>query len=182
VERINDAVNRIPQASLSLPSYSDKSEATYSRRVVQQDRARFALMDQCLIGCSTLPNKVEFCDLYSSERQLIHLKRYSGSSTLSHLFAQGVVSGRLFLNEVDFRREVNKVLPQSHRLANPETKPAPNEYEVVYGVISQSPRRLILPFFSRVNLKNAYSNLTSIGYRVSTAKIEASERPGGAST
>jgi uncharacterized protein (TIGR04141 family) len=177
VERINDAIARIPQSSLSLPAYSDASEASYCRRVAQQDSIRYALMDRHLIGCSTLPNRVEFCDLYSSERQLIHLKRYSGSSTLSHLFAQGVVSGRLFLNEADFRREVNTALPESYRLANPDRKPAPDEFEVVYGIISQSPRRLILPFFSRVNLKNAYSNLRSIGLRVSVAKVETSGQP-----
>ena len=54
-----------------------------------------------------------------------------------------------------------------------EKKPGPGEYEVVYGIISQSRRKLILPFFSRVNLKNASSNLTSIGYRVSITKIGA---------
>lgn len=172
VQRINEAVERIPELELPVPPYSDKSEGAYCRRVVRENPASFGLMDQRLIGYSQLPTRVEFCDLYSSERkQLVHLKRYSGSSALSHLFAQGVVSGRLFLNEVDFRQEVNRLLPELHRLQDAEKKPAPGEYEVVYGIISQSRRRLILPFFSRVNLKNASSNLTSIGYRVSLAKI-----------
>lgn len=172
VQRINEAVERIPEQELPVPAYSDKSEAAYCRRVVHEDPESFVLMDQRLIGYSRLPTRVEFCDLYSSRgKQLIHLKRYSGSSALSHLFAQGVVSGRLFLNEVDFRQEVNKVLPEAHRIQDAEKKPGPGEYKVVYGIISQSRRKLILPFFSRVNLKNASSNLTSIGYRVSIAKI-----------
>jgi uncharacterized protein (TIGR04141 family) len=173
VQRISEAVERIPERALPVPMYSDKSEGAYCQRVAQDAPTSFALMDQHLIGYSNLPTRIEFCDLYSSQnKQLIHLKRYSGSSALSHLFAQGVVSARLFSSDIDFRREVNRILPEPHRLRDAEPRPTQGEYEVVYGIISQSKKKLSLPFFSRVNLKNAYSNLTSIGYRVSVSKID----------
>jgi uncharacterized protein (TIGR04141 family) len=170
VQRINEAVDRVPESG-GLPPYSDKSEGSYSKRVAEESNGRLALMHSKLIGSASLPGRTEFCDLYSSERQIIHLKRYSGSSTLSHLFMQGVVSAKLFLNEADFRRELSPVLPSGHALTDPDSKPNAGDYEVVYGIISQSKRKLVLPFFSRVSLKNAYTNLSGMGFRVSLSKI-----------
>lgn len=173
VQRINDTVGKIADADIAMPAYQDKSEPAYSRRVAEASNGHFELMDFRLIGSSSLPNRIEFCDLYSRDRQIVHLKRYSGSSALSHLFAQGVVSAKLFLNEVDFRRELNGALPASHQLANPDLKPIPSEFEVVFGIISQFKKKLVLPFFSRVNLKNAHSNLIGMGFRVSVCKIQS---------
>src|SRR2546425_6910223 len=33
-------------------------------------------------------SRVEFCDLYTDSQDIIHIKRYGGSSVLSHLFAR----------------------------------------------------------------------------------------------
>jgi uncharacterized protein (TIGR04141 family) len=171
VQRINEAVEKIAESSLVMPPYQDKSEPAYSKRIAEVSDGLYALMDSRLIGSSSLPNRIEFCDLYSSSQQIVHLKRYSSSSALSHLFAQGVVSAKLFLNEVDFRRELNDVLPASHRLVDPVSKPSADGFEVVFGIISKSKKKLVLPFFSRVNLKNAHSNLTGMSFKVSVCKI-----------
>ncbi len=112
---------------------------------------------------------MELCDLYTRQREFIHVKQYAGSAPLSHLFAQGVVSAELFLQEPEFRRRANTLLPRTHRL--PKTRPNPAQYRVVYGVISGSANPLRLPFFSRVTLRNAYRRLTGLGYTVVLAKI-----------
>jgi uncharacterized protein (TIGR04141 family) len=172
VTRINEAVDNIKDSDgLGLPSYQDKSEASYSARVANTSGGLLALMDFKLVGSASLPNRIEFCDLYSAARHIIHLKRYSSSSALSHLFAQGVVSAKLFLNEIDFRRELNGILPGPHRLANPDPRPVASDYEVVFGIISKSKKKLVLPFFSRVNLKNAHSSLMGMGFKVALSKI-----------
>jgi len=171
VQRINEAVDRIAESALIMAPYQDKSEPAYSKRVAEASMGRLALMDSRLIGSASLPNRIEFCDLYSLDHEIIHLKRYSTSSALSHLFAQGVVSAKLFLNEADFRQELNNKLPGTHRLNDPDRKPLAEDFEVVYGIISKSKKKLVLPFFSRVNLKNAYSNLTGMGFKVSVSKI-----------
>ncbi|MBV9885716.1 MAG: TIGR04141 family sporadically distributed protein [Acidobacteria bacterium] len=173
VQRIDEAVEAIGDSGLVVPSYHDKSEAAYSKRVAGESAGSLALMDSHLVGSASLPNRIEFCDLFSTERQIVHLKRYSSSSTLSHLFAQGVVSARIFLNEVDFRRELNQILPQSHRLQDADAKPIAADFEIVFGIISRSKKKLVLPFFSRVNLKNAYSNLVGMGFRTSLCKISS---------
>jgi uncharacterized protein (TIGR04141 family) len=173
IARINEAVEKIPAPPFDLPSYSDSSEGSYSKRVSESDDGHFALMDRKLVGSISLPNAIEFCDLYSDGKQIVHLKRYSGSSTLSHLFAQAVVSAKVFLNETDFRHELNNILPHDYRLNNPASKPNATEFEIVFGIISKSKNKLVLPFFSRVNLKNANSNLLGMGFRVSICKIQA---------
>ena len=47
----------------------------------------------------------------------------------------------------------------------------PNAFEVVYAIVSQSQKDLWLPFFSRVNLRQASKELGRLGFRVSLAKI-----------
>jgi uncharacterized protein (TIGR04141 family) len=173
VQRINESVDKIPEDTILLRSYEDKSEAAYSKRVSDLSGDFLALMDMKLIGAPALPNKVEFCDLYSRNKQIVHIKRYSNSSALSHLFAQGVVSARLFQNEPEFRRQVNALLPASHRISTPDPNPRPQDFEVVFGIISKSKKKLVLPFFSRVNLKNAHANLTGMGFKVSLCKISS---------
>ena len=172
VTRVNEAIGRIPMNTVALPNYMDKSEAAYCTRVAAPAAGQFALMDRKLIKCGGMPTTVEFCDLYSVERQIIHVKKYAGASAaLSHLFAQGVVSASLFVHESEFRREVNSLVPDRFRLADPDLKPTPGDYHVVFAIISRSRAQLILPFFSRVNLKNAYSRLGDMGYTVSVTKI-----------
>jgi len=56
--------------------------------------------------------KVEFCDLFGLNKEIVHIKRYTGSSELSHLFQQGVVSAELFLHEPEFRKLVNDKLSE----------------------------------------------------------------------
>ena len=116
-------------------------------------------------------SQIEFCDLFTRNRVMVHVKRYGGSSVLSHLFAQGVVSATLFLQDSDFRRKVNQALPASHRLSRPERRPNVQHYEVAFAIVSRSRGDLALPFFSKVNLRNACQTLTGFGYQVTLTKI-----------
>ncbi|HUP59467.1 MAG TPA: TIGR04141 family sporadically distributed protein [Thermoanaerobaculia bacterium] len=117
-------------------------------------------------------SRVEFCDVYTPSRQMIHVKRYAGSSVLSHLFAQGVVSATTFLSDERFREKVNKLLPVSLQIATPATKPNAADYEIAFFVASRSAGPLSLPFFSRVTLRNAYTQLTTFGFRTTLTKVQ----------
>jgi uncharacterized protein (TIGR04141 family) len=167
LKRVNRSFDRIPKNKLMLPDYNDQSEEAYNRRVAHDDARRFALMDRKLISFEGIPDTIEFCDLFSRDKEIIHVKRYGGSSTLSHLFLQGLVSGQLFAREESFREKVRKKLPASHRSQATTAKPGQDEYDVVFAIISKSSRPLKIPFFSRVSLRNAYQRLTELGYGVS---------------
>ena len=94
---------------------------------------------------------------------------------MSHLFAQGLISGELFLTDLDFRKKVNKELPSNFQLQDATKRPGQGEYRVVFAVISDVPGELVLPFFSRLNLKHAARRLEAYGYRVERAKVEVDE-------
>ena len=87
------------------------------------------------------------------------------------MFSQAVVSGSLLRRDQKFRSDVDVLLPAPFRSVASE--PKPEEYEVVFGIVSKSKKELVLPFFSRVNLNNARARLLDLGYRVSLAKIQA---------
>jgi uncharacterized protein (TIGR04141 family) len=112
-------------------------------------------------------------DLYTSRQQMIHVKKYAGSSVLSHLFAQGSVAANAFLEDAKVRAAVNAILPPSHQLSVPADRPDPRTFEVIYAVISRSlkPIDKVLPFFSRLNLRNAARQLRAFGYTVALTKI-----------
>lgn len=118
-------------------------------------------------------SSIEFCDVLTAENQLIHVKRYSGSGQLSHLFAQGVTSAEIFAGDESFRTKLNDKLPVGHKIADPATRPDTTKFEIVYGIISKSAKDLDIPFFSKVTLKNAKSRLIGLGYKVSINKIQA---------
>ena len=172
LSRINDFYDAIPKTELSLPQYKDKSEGVYNERVSQELPATLSLMDGKFIVCDPPYGKVEFCDLYCKDKKIIHVKRYTGASAaLSHLFAQATVSGTLFRKDGEFRKKATALLPDG--FGTIAAVPGPNEYENVLAVISTSKKALVLPFFSRVNLKNVSERLTDLGYAISVYKIQA---------
>jgi len=174
VKEVNEAYRLLPRYQNNFPEYDDPSETAYNERVATSDPSRYALMDRKNISYGGGYTQIEFCDLFADGRDIVHVKRYGGSSVLSHLFAQGLVSGELFHTEPAFRRKVNARLPRRHRLADDDRRPRPDEFQVVFAVISDPPGDLVIPFFSRLNLKHAARRLAGYGYRVSIAKIDVS--------
>jgi len=176
LQSVNSSFDEVTGGPLQLPDYSHDDEESYNQAVADAAPAAFVLMDQKFVRYPTARGQVEFCDLYGRSKLIIHVKRYRGSATLSHLFSQGVVSGELFCAIPEFRDGVNGYLPEPFRLAYTNRRPNADEFEVVFAIISRSRGPLNLPFFSRVNLRNATQRLKAFGYRVSVTKIQSVER------
>jgi uncharacterized protein (TIGR04141 family) len=121
-------------------------------------------------------SRIEVCDLYSLNKEFIHVKKYGGSNVLSHLFNQGIVSAELFSSHDSFRKEMNKRLPPEYRILNPEQPINPTEYKVVFGIISSSKKDLDIPFFSKVSLRNSFMRLKLYRYSVFIQKIDVDDR------
>ena len=117
-------------------------------------------------------SRVEFCDLFSKDGQIVHVKRYGGSAVLSHLFNQAVVSADCFINEPTFRSELNSLLPVGYRLADHTSVPNASNYTVCLAIMSKEPGGLELPFFSKVSLKYAVRALRRMGFKVAKLKID----------
>ncbi len=133
-------------------------------------------MDKKLITHGGGYSKIEFCDLYTKDKKIIHVKQYGGSAVLSHLFSQGIVSGELLLAGSEFRKKVNEKLLNSHKFSNPNNKPNPSDFQIIFAIISSSSKQLEIPFFSKVSLRNAKRRLETYGYKVLLHKISTGEQ------
>ena len=176
VQRVDRDVDQLPETRHHLPVYRHDNEAQYNRAVAAGNEGA-ALMDRKNIRYGGGASAIEFCDLFVEKRALIHVKRYGGSSALSHLFSQGLVSATLFAQDSEFRTQVRERLGPRHRSGVPEGHPRLEEYEVGFAIISRSGGELVLPFFSKVNLRNVARSLKGLGYSVTLTKIGVEESP-----
>jgi uncharacterized protein (TIGR04141 family) len=177
VARVNEATKRVPLVDLGLPAFVDRLEDEYNQRVARDHPDKFTLMHEKLVPYGGGRSRVEPCDLFSSTGDFVHVKRYAGSSDLSHLFAQGVISGEIFARDREFREAVFGMLPERNRPAAIPLFLPRSSFRVVFAVISRSGKELRLPFFARLNLKLAREILVSLGYEVALTDIPvAAER------
>jgi uncharacterized protein (TIGR04141 family) len=173
VSEVNSFYEKVPRYKAELPAFdeSDNTEGDYNTRVAKNNPTEFALLDKDNVILPGALAPVEPCDLYRKAKQFVHVKRYGGSSLLSHLFNQGTVSAELFKGDVRFREAVNKKLPDHHKLGDIQKVPGENEYTVVYAIISEYEEDLTVPFFSKITLRHAVNRLRSWGYAVALAKV-----------
>jgi uncharacterized protein (TIGR04141 family) len=176
VAQTNDYVLKIPKYEHNLPPYADATEEAYNARVATIAPNDYHLMDQKFIYIGGGHSKIEFCDLIRAGGDIIHVKRYGGSGVLSHLFSQAVVSGQMFVSDLDFRKSANPYFPTFFQLNDVESRPNPDSYKIVFAIVSKdNSSKLTLPFFSRLSLRNAAHTLRGYGYKVALAKIPVEE-------
>lgn len=174
VSEINMFYDGMAQSATILPPFKTLKEPEYNNYVASANPTDFCLMDRKIITIGGGRSSIEFCDLFTKDNKMIHVKKYGGSSVLSHLFQQGVVSGELFISDATFRNDVNGKLSDGFRLDDTENRPDPAEYEVCYAIMSDIPGGLNIPFFSKVVMKNAVKRLQAYGYKVTMKKISIS--------
>jgi uncharacterized protein (TIGR04141 family) len=124
----------------------------------------------------TGPDKMELCDILTPDGGLIHVKHRGSSSTLSHLFSQGVNSAERLLLDQDFRskaRSLAAAADQAYSEVLPIDRPDSAKHTVSFVVITRSDRDtpLTLPFFSVVSLATAAQRLEGYLFKVSVAAV-----------
>ena len=169
-DQINNGFAQMEHSSVALLDYAHEDENEYNKAAAS-GLPNSCCMDRELVTHGGGHSSIEFCDIYDKgAKRLIHVKQYGGSSHLSHLFSQGAVAGELFVADDDFRGKLNEKLPTGYKLDDPTIRPEPGEYEVVYGIISDSAKPLDIPFFSKVSLRNARRRLRGYGFNKVTIK------------
>ncbi len=162
-------------SGISLPKCKQgEHENIYNERIAKE--LSICNMDRKTINHGGANQKIEFCDLLTTNKKLVHVKHYGASSVLSHLFSQGLVSGELFLSDIEFRKKLNDELPMDYKISDATVKPKSSDYEIVFAIISKSKSELDIPFFSKVNIRNAKRKLETFGYNVSILKIETEDK------
>jgi len=162
------------KGTCNFVKYGRVNEKDYNIDLQKANGKKAVLFDRKPITYGGAHSSIEFCDVYHDNREFIHVKRYSGSSTLSHLFFQGLTPAYLLKRELGFLIEVNK---RTKEYGFNELKAGfdASSYEIVYAIATKDESKDIkdiLPFFSKVALVHAHQDLTELyGYKVSLKKI-----------
>jgi uncharacterized protein (TIGR04141 family) len=94
-------------------------EGSYNEYVARADR-RFLCLDRKLVKTRVHPHGFEACDLLGPDNVLVHVKKVdgrTGSSVLSHLFAQGLVAVESLTDRATWDQFVDVVREQDPRRA-----------------------------------------------------------------
>ncbi|MBY6310999.1 hypothetical protein E5C30_18130 [Alcaligenes faecalis] len=189
IGRITETLDLVPTSTLPFPAVEVweednkskiESEGDYNIRTAATNG--YFLLDKMLVKTNRTTSSIELCDLLTPAKQLVHVKhRKGGSAGLSHLFAQGGVAAEIMLGDKEFRKKARTVLrrvnPAAHDLVPLNTIKSA-DYEIVFLILGEGSATLKqnLPFFSKVNLSQAFENLTQRGFRVSIAGAATTPR------
>lgn len=171
---VDDFVSSIETSTITLPScMCGESEGDYNSRVSEENSNIICLDRRNVMYHGS---QIEICDLMSDEKQMIHVKPWKSSSTLSHLFSQGRVSSESMFQDVEFRkksREKISEIDESFVEYISETNYDSSEIEIVYAIIDSSDKELHerLPFFSKLNMMQSVKHLQNLRYKVTQLKI-----------
>jgi uncharacterized protein (TIGR04141 family) len=163
-------------------AHPDEEEGAYNTRAAGSFEF-LVLLDKKNKKAKGARTPIEPCDLFSRSGQFIHVKRKLRSSSLSHLFAQGIVAAETFLSDEKFRKDIKRAVEAQNpeiarRIGNPKERPDPKQYEIVFAVITPPTREKwpqALPFFSQLNLDRTATRLNLLGFRVALHRILALE-------
>jgi len=147
------------------------------------------LLDRELVAPDGAKSRIEFCDLLSADGSIVHVKRKSRSSTLSHLFAQGHVSAEALVDGA-LRDQVRAAIQQSAGTSDssawlslvPPSGSAldRDKVTITYAVIANSSATGIewLPFFSRLTLMQTVRDLNRLGFtKVALVRVPVDPLP-----
>ena len=189
--RLNRYIEQIPECDKVLPDSTVKTPEDEYNELAANSSKDYLLLDKKTVTLARKTSPIEICDILSQDGCFIHVKRKLASSSLSHLFAQGYVSGDLFHMSREFREAaLGKIKDAEKARADAAGDscflgqfctfdPAgilPRDYEVVYAIVANWKGRTLvnaLPFFSKVNLRRHTQDLHRMGYRVSYKRVHA---------
>lgn len=173
-EQVREYLNTAADANIDLiPCRSGENERDYNFRMGDEGTNIISL-DRNTVNIDG--SQIEVCDLLMRGGKLIHVKKWSSSSTLSHLFAQGKISAINLLQDVGFRRETRakiQEIDESILSIIPEDNLSPESIEIIYAIIDSDnrPLEVRLPFFSKLNMMQTVKSLRSMGLAVTKYKI-----------
>ena len=177
--RVVEFVNSLRSDAIAFPdAAAGQEEGDYNAGVANAFPDIYALLDCENFLPTGAASRIEFCDLLSLTRQIIHIKKRSSSATLSHLFSQGSVASDVFLQDQGLRISVNERLialqKPGHAAIIPANPPTATDYEIVYAIIAREGQNgwpPPLPFFSAVNLMHHAKRVRNLSFRVSLQYI-----------
>lgn len=175
VEQFYKKVNRIPVVNKTLCKNEKQVIAD-----LESSRTDLVMLDCSKINPSgTKHANLEPCDFYSDKKQFIHFKDGHSSSSISHLWLQGLVSGEAFLKDSQFRTKVRNKIKEikpgfEKHFHSGRSRPTASDYTVIFGIMRKAGKAgsVSLPFFSKVSLRPIIERLETYGYKTGIELIE----------
>ncbi|HSZ85833.1 MAG TPA: DUF6119 family protein [Puia sp.] len=167
VRQLSAEIQSIPQSNIPFIPYNHENEKAYNEAITEALHG--LCMDAHNIVYGGSRSKIELCDVIVPQKWLIHIKRYSGSSVLSHLFNQGYVSAELLLLDSQFRQIIRDHLPAGNfRQMIPGNQFRASDFHIVFAIIGAAGKgvELELPFFAKIALRKCYRLLKGFQYKV----------------
>jgi uncharacterized protein (TIGR04141 family) len=183
-EEVEEDFRRVVSVTPAVASTAAKNE---QELLVELDaRPDLLLMDKTKTNPTGAPRaSIEFCYFLGSDGKLIHLKDGHASTSISHLWSQGVVGSESFLRDEGFRRRLLKHVRARQKDAKKSgfdgllptlaKRPTTRDFTVAYGIMRTPLKRsgkLDIPFFSKVSLRAAAQRLQDLGFNVEVQLIE----------
>lgn len=171
---VEAAISKITNSKLALPNMNlGENEEDYNIRAATEIKA--VCMDQDFVYIKGR-SKFEFCDIFTKDKHIVHVKKHTGAPAISHLLYQAYVSGIIFSSEPKIRQAISKKKKISDQHCSTKVNPSvysSSDYEIVIGIATRKKEGLdkILTFFSKISLAHKYRVLKARGYNVSVKVI-----------
>ena len=187
---LEEGLGQIEDCAVVLPDWITGSWEKDYNELAASSSPNYLLLDRRTVKVARHTTQVEICDLLTNGGVMIHVKRKSdGSSSLSHLFAQGFVAGDLLVaNDPAFRKAAFDMIGKAgkeRRKVDPGFDPAdfktftttkidPAKHEVAFAILGDWKGGLeTLPFFSKVMLRQIADDLARRNLKVTVKLVAA---------
>ncbi len=148
-------------------------EAEYNQ-LLAASIPRSLVLDAKLISTYSGRSTIEVADVLSINGKkitLTHVKKYRGSSSLSHLFAQASVSSDAIALDPDFRRDIVKKWPNLALHFGTEFDPKHFEIRLCIATEGVARSGTSLPFFSKLSLVHRARAIRRQGFSVQVETV-----------
>jgi uncharacterized protein (TIGR04141 family) len=147
----------------------ESGEGGYNKRA-KRNRDDLVCLDTDTV--TSVGGQIEVCDLFHKDGFLIHVKKYTDSQTLSHLFSQGYVAATTLTEDGDYRLAfIEKVKGLSTDFESIASQ-APTKVTYAIAVSGSRSIPMSLPTFSKVNLRGFVRKLRRMQVAPSVARIQ----------
>ncbi|MDR2527178.1 MAG: TIGR04141 family sporadically distributed protein [Rickettsiales bacterium] len=140
-----------------FPKYKKGNEYEYNKYVVNSNSTKYHLFDRENVNIKGR-SKIEICDIYDKENNIFyHIKRGNGTSALSQLWNQGLISEQIANSGVP------KYIDKFKEVCGNDLKEGRKVY---YGIISKPN----LPIFSQLSLYNILNSFKQMGIKENSVR------------
>ncbi len=181
LERVDSALVRdVPWSDFPFPPYGGGTEPHYVKNAGRLSQGRLVMLDDAPIRLAG-QSPFEVCDLFSDDRRLVFGKLKGRSAPFSHLCTQAETAAQMLQRHEPARAAflertvaatTNSVIHAAAEQVCASLKARrPDEVTITLLLLGTWKERAAtsLPLVSRMRLRKAYEQITSLGYRLELA-------------